>query len=134
MNFISNLITSIRNAKNAKLNYIVWTSHEKSIQKNIIAILTLLRNNGVIRAFSFVTSKEKSQFVIYIKYDQTGKSVIRSIFNVSKSSRIQYISSKALWQPQSTTGFFVLSTSYGIITDSDARRYNVGGSILFGLT
>ena len=134
MNFISNLITSIRNAKNAKLNYIVWKSHEKSIQKNIIAILTLLRNNGVIRAFSFVTSKEKNQFVIYIKYDQTGKSVSRSIFNVSKPSRIQYISSKALWQPQSTTGFFVLSTPYGIITDSDARRYNVGGSLLFGLT
>ena len=100
----------------------------------MLTILTILRNNGVIRAFSYLPSKDKNKFVIYIKYDQIGNNVIRSIFNVSKPSRKLYVSSKALWQPQSTTGFFVLSTSYGIITDIDARRYNVGGCILFGIT
>ena len=134
MNLISKIITSIRNAKNAKLNYITYHINQEERILNIVTILTILRNNGVIRAFSYLPSKNKNKFVIYIKYDQTGNNVIRSIFNVSKPSRKLYVSSKALWQPQSTTGFFVLSTSYGIITDIDARRYNVGGCILFGIT
>jgi ribosomal protein S8 len=44
------------------------------------------------------------------------------------------MSSSAIWQPQTTTGFFILSTPIGICTDIEARRYNVGGEILFGVT
>jgi ribosomal protein S8 len=44
-----------------------------------------------------------------------------------------YISASSLWQTQSTTGFVALSTVYGIITDIEARRYNVGGEVLFGI-
>jgi ribosomal protein S8 len=44
------------------------------------------------------------------------------------------VSGQMQFLKQSTTGFFVLSTSYGIITEMDARRYNVGGCILFGIT
>ena len=96
MNFISKIITCIRNAKNAKLNYVIYKMNQKEMLSNITAILTILRNNGVIRAFSFVPSSNKTNFIIYIKYDQTGNSVIRSIFSVSKPSRKLYISSKAL--------------------------------------
>ena len=134
MNLIINLITSIRNAKNAKLGYIAYSVNQKERQTSIVTILTILRNNGVIRAFSYVPIINDTKFIIFMKYDQTGNSVIRSIFSISKPSRKLYISSKALWQPQSTTGFFVLSTTYGIMTDTDARRYNVGGCILFGVT
>ena len=135
MTLISKLITCIRNAKNAKLNYITYSINKEERILNLVTILTILRNNGIIRAFSYLPSNNnKNKFIIYIKYDQVGNNVIRSIFNVSKPSRKLYISSKSLWQPQSTTGFFVLSTPYGIITDIDARRYNVGGCVLFGVT
>jgi ribosomal protein S8 len=96
MNLISKIITSIRNAKNAKLNYITYHINQEERILNIVTILTILRNNGVIRAFSYLPSKNKNKFVIYIKYDQTGNNVIRSIFNVSKPSRKLYVSSKAL--------------------------------------
>ncbi len=134
MNTIINLITSIRNAKNAKLGYIAYSINQKERQTEIIVILTILRNNGVIRAFTYAPSIKSTKFIIFMKYDQAGNSVIRSIFSISKPSRSLHISSKALWQPQSITGFFVLSTTYGIITDIDARRHNVGGCILFGVT
>ena len=136
MNLISKILTNIRNAKKAKLNYIQYDINQKEMLMNIVNVLTILRNNGVIRAFSILPSINmgKSKLVIYMKYDHLGGSVIRSIFSISKPSRKLYLSSKSLWQPQSTTGFFVLSTSYGIITEMDARRYNVGGCILFGIT
>jgi ribosomal protein S8 len=96
MNIIIDLITSIRNAKNAKLGHIAYSVNQKERLINIVTILSILRTNGVIRAFSYVSNKKSTQFVIFIKYDQTGNSVIRSIFNVSKPSRKLYISSKAL--------------------------------------
>jgi len=96
MNIIIDLITSIRNAKNAKLGHIAYSVNQKERLINIVTILSILRTNGVIRAFSYVSNKSSTQFVIFIKYDQTGNSVIRSIFNVSKPSRKLYISSKAL--------------------------------------
>jgi ribosomal protein S8 len=97
MTLISKLITCIRNAKNAKLSYITYSINKEERILNLIAILTILRNNGVIRAFSYLPSNNnKNKFVIYIKYDQVGNNVIRSIFNVSKPSRKLYISSKSL--------------------------------------
>lgn len=96
MNLISKIITSIRNAKNAKLNYITYYINREERILNMLTILTILRNNGVIRAFSYLPSKNKNKFIIYIKYDQIGNNVIRSIFNVSKPSRKLYVSSKAL--------------------------------------
>jgi ribosomal protein S8 len=44
-----------------------------------------------------------------------------------------HISSNALWQSRATAGFFVMSTTYGILTDVEARRFNVGGIVLFGI-
>lgn len=97
MTLISKLITCIRNAKNAKLNYITYSINKEERILNLVTILTILRNNGIIRAFSYLPSNNnKNKFIIYIKYDQVGNNVIRSIFNVSKPSRKLYISSKSL--------------------------------------
>lgn len=138
MNFLSNRLTNIRNAKATQLSQIVFIRPQGSVPKAIFTILTLLRKNGMIRGFGFkeivLSGKIKREYIIYLKYDATGKSVLDSIFLVSKPSRRVYLSSAALWQPQTTTGFFVLSTTYGILTDSEARRYNVGGEVLFGVT
>ena len=96
MHYISKIITNIRNAKNSKLNYIIYSINEKAIANSMINILTILRNNGVIRAFSYVPTDNKNKFIIYIKYDYNGNKVIRSIFNVSKPSRILYTTTKSL--------------------------------------
>ncbi len=135
MYFISNRITSIRNGEQASLRQIVWDTPSGSHYKSLYTTLEVLREAGVIRGFSFLSSvKNKNKVVIYLKYDSIGKSVIRSVFLVSTSARRIHISASSLWQPQSTSGFFVLSTIYGILTDVEARRYNVGGEVLFGVT
>jgi ribosomal protein S8 len=100
MNFLSNRLTAIRNGKAAQLEHIAFTRPQGSRPKNIFAILTILRKRGRIRAFSFketsLSSKVKTQYIIYLKYDSTGKSVIDSLFRVSKPSRRVYLSSSAL--------------------------------------
>jgi len=100
MNFLSNRLTAIRNGKAAQLEQIVFIRPQGSMPKNIFAILTILRKRGRIRAFTFketlISNKQKMQYIIYLKYDATGKSVIDSLFIVSKPSRRVYLSSTAL--------------------------------------
>jgi len=136
MDFICKIINAIANGSRAKLNNISWSVNQTGQYNSVFAILTILRDNGTIRGFSYINTSNdnKNQFIVYLKYDGYGKPVIRSIFSVSKPSRRIYVSSRSLWQPQSTTGFFVLATTYGLLTDSQARRYNVGGCLLFGVT
>ena len=97
----------------------------------------ILQKTGVIRGFSYKKvkkiSKIQGSLIIYIKYDAFGASVIDTSFYISKPSRRIYISAAALWQSQATTGFLVLSTVYGILTDIEARRYNIGGEVIFGI-
>jgi ribosomal protein S8 len=70
------------------------------VPKAIFTILMLLRKNGIIRGFTFKEStfsgKLKRQYIIYLKYDATGKSVLDSIFLVSKPSRRVYVTATAL--------------------------------------
>ena len=139
---LPNRITSIRNGEQASRRSIVCPIPKGAQFKKFIAVLSLLRKEGAIRGFTFnavSTTKGKNGgqptlLVIYLKYDSAGKSALRSIFSVSTPGRRAYVSSTSLWQPQSTSGFRVLSTAYGLLTDAEARRYRVGGELLFGVT
>jgi ribosomal protein S8 len=44
-----------------------------------------------------------------------------------------YVGVSALWQPPAGAGLLILSTTHGLISDRDARRFNVGGEILRGI-
>ena len=137
MLFLYNILTKIRNGASAQADFIVYAIPIGGVPVKAFAVLTLMRKIGMIRGFYYneqnLHGKAETRFLIYLKYDAAGKSVIDTSFFVSKPSRRIYISAAALWQPQTTTGFFILSTSYGIRTDSEARRYNIGGEILFGI-
>ncbi len=147
MDFLSQRITSIRNAQNVGLRKIEYNFSENNFtfstqDKNYYIIfksLELLRREGFIRGYSYkntqVTKKNISKKLnIYLKYDVFGNKVINSIIRVSTPGRRVYLSASALWQPQSTTGLFILSTTQGLRTDTEARRYNLGGEVLFGIT
>lgn len=132
MHFLSNLITALSNANAAKLNNISCKFSTRNEFNYIRQILIILQKEGIIRLFTY--TKNPTRIVIYLKYNELGNNVIKSIFIVSKPSRPVYRKSKTFWQPQISSGFFIISTKYGIITDTKARQYNLGGHILFGIT
>ena len=132
MNFLSNLITSISNANSAKLNSVSCKISTRNELNSVIQILIILQKEGIIRSFTYI--KNHTQIIIYLKYNELGNNVIKSIFMVSKPSRPVYIKTKTFWQPQRASGFFLISTKYGIITDIKARQYNLGGYLLLGIT
>jgi ribosomal protein S8 len=85
---------TIRNAAKASLLYTVCPIPKGSPIKNIRSMLNILRKNGIIRGFSFCPIK--NEVIIYLKYDETGKSNLNTLYFVSKPGRTVHISSNAL--------------------------------------
>jgi len=144
MKSISNLINHISSAKNSNLKTITFSwitqnnNNTKVNHNSVQNILKILRYSGYIRGFDYgltVFSRKnyqiKHQIIIHLKYDEFGKNVINWITLISTPSIAKYATTKYLWQLRNTPGLSIISTPIGIITDDEARRYNVGGYLLF---
>jgi ribosomal protein S8 len=100
MPFIYNILTKIRNGASAQSDFILYSIPVGGVPVKAFAVLTLLRKIGIIRGFYYNEQnshgKNQTNFIVYLKYDAIGKSVIDTSFFVSKPSRRTYISASAL--------------------------------------
>lgn len=138
--YIGDMLIRIKNGQNAKLSDVLL--HNYTPQK-CIPILNLLEKEGYINGWeewsfksesNFLKKKSiKSQIKVILKYNGEGKTAINGIFMISKPGRRIFLSTKALWKPKSGAGILILSTPFGIITDKEARLFNIGGEVLCGV-
>ena len=71
------------------VSYKISTRNELN---SVIQILIILQKEGIIRSFTYI--KNPTQIIIYLKYNELGNNVIKSIFRVSKPSRPVYLKTK----------------------------------------
>ena len=122
---IADMLTRMRNAITAKHeSVLVPASKEKSTIANI------LLNEGYIKAFEIVETKEGKFLNISIKYDENGKSVIYGLKRVSKPGLRVYAGADKLPRVINGMGISIISTNKGILTDKQAREAKVGGEVL----
>lgn len=124
---ISELLTKIRNAKNAhKLSVTVTTTRMKT------AILSLLQNEGYIRDFeNKKLENNKSETTIRLKYNKTTKECsIHGLTQISKPGLRVYAPVEKLPKVINGLGVAIISTPKGILTDKQARQQNVGGEVI----
>jgi small subunit ribosomal protein S8 len=95
--------------------------------KQIIKILNIFLKEGLIRSYNFC-NKNKKIINIYLKY-KNKKSIIIQIIRISKPSKRIYIKNKELFNKKKK-GFYIISTSFGIITDLEAKKLNLGGELI----
>ena len=121
---IADLLTRIRNAQMvAKATVLVPSSKVK------IAIAQVLKDEGYIDGFQVKTEAGKSELEIALKYFE-GKPVIETLKRVSRSGLRNYRGKDALPKVLNGLGVAIISTSRGIMTDSQARQQGVGGEVL----
>ena len=122
---IGDMITRIRNAQLRAL-YNVKIPSSKFRAK----ILEVLKQEGYISNYKLLAeSKNKNSLVVDLKY-QNGLPVIKEIKRVSKPGRRIYAKADSISKIQNGLGLAIVSTSIGIMSDSDARVKNVGGEII----
>ena len=122
---IGDMITRIRNAQLRAL-YNVKIPGSKFRAK----ILDILKQEGYISNYKLLfDSKNKGSLVVDLKY-YNGSPVIKEIKRISKPGRRIYVRADSIPKIQNGLGLAIVSTSMGIMSDSDARMKNVGGEII----
>jgi small subunit ribosomal protein S8 len=93
-------------------------------------VLEVLQHEGYIRGFSVSEyDNGKAEIEIELKYFD-GEPVIKDIKRVSKPGRRVYVSVETLPVVYRGLGISIVSTSKGVMSDTEARANNVGGEVL----
>ncbi len=122
---ISDMITRIRNAQMRALNTVTIPS-----SKFRASILDVLKKEGYISNYKFLSdTKNKKSLFVDLKYND-GLPVIKEIKRISKPGRRIYARATSIPKIQNGLGLAIVSTSKGIMSDSEARNQNIGGEIL----
>ncbi len=121
---IADMITRIKNVIMARHDEVV-IPHSKMKE----AIAVLLKDNGYIESFEVVKKAPQDDITVKLKY--IGKTAaITDVRRVSKPGRRVYSPVKEIPKTLGGYGMTVVSTSKGVITDTQARKQNTGGEVL----
>jgi len=123
---IADMLTRIRNAQYAR--------HERTVMpaskvKKLVA--QILKQEGYV-ADVRDTEDEKGHkaLEIVLKYGRDKKPAIDGIRRVSKPGRRVYVRHDKIPHVVNGLGISILSTSSGVMSDTEARRSKVGGELL----
>ena len=122
---IGDMITRIRNAQLRALNNVTIPS-----SKFRARVLDVLKNEGYISNYKPLSDNDnKESLLVDLKYNN-GLPVIKEIKRVSRPGRRIYAKADSIARIQNGLGLAIVSTSKGIMSDTDARTKNIGGEII----
>ena len=122
---IGDMFSRIRNGQMRSLNSINIPS--SNFRKNILEIL---KTEGYIKDYYIEKSENnKINLKINLKYYE-GSPVIKEIKRISKPGRRVYSRANSIPRVMNGLGLAILSTPRGVMSDTEARKNNIGGEII----
>ena len=122
---IGDMFSRIRNGQMRSLNTIEIPS--SNFRRNILEIL---KNEGFIQDYYIEKlDNNKINLKINLKYYE-GNPVIKEIKRISKPGRRVYSRATSIPRVMNGLGLAILSTPKGVMTDTEARKNNIGGEII----
>jgi small subunit ribosomal protein S8 len=120
---IADMLTRVRNAQKANK-----VSVEMPASKQKARIAAVLKDQGYISDFK-VSEDNLKQLIIELKYYQ-GKPVIEEVRRISRPGLRIFKSKDDLPSINGGLGIAIISTSKGVMTDSQARAAGFGGEVI----
>lgn len=123
---IADMLTRVRNANLAR-HQVVQVPATK-MTKNIANVL---QQEGFVQSVEEIGDSLAKQLLISLKYKgKTREPVITALKRISTPGLRVYANQKELPRVLGGLGIAVISTSKGVMTDSNARSQNLGGEVL----
>ena len=123
---IADMLTRIRNA-----NSVHFKSVDVMNSGVNLSIVKVLKKNGYVSGYDIKRDAKKHEMLrIYLKYQDSKKSVLNDIQRISKPGRRVYVKSVKLIPVLNGYGVSILSTSKGVMADKEARELNIGGELI----
>jgi len=122
---ISNALTIIRNGAMAKK-----TKVDVPFSKMTEDILGILKREKFVKDYKFIDDKKQGSLRVYLKYTRNEEPVIKGLARISKPSLRVYAKKDRIPKVFGGLGIAILSTSRGIVTDTQATEMQTGGEVL----
>lgn len=122
---IADMLTRIRNA-----NMVRHPVVEVSSSKTKKAIVDILKREGFIKDYEVIEDNKQGILRIYLKYGPDARGVISGLKRISKPGLRVYVKKDQIPRVLGGLGIAIISTSKGILSDSEARKTGVGGEVL----
>jgi len=120
---ISNLLSAIKNSHARQKEELTMNSSKK-----LLSLLKVLSDEGYIGNFE-VSEGLKPEVTIKLKYYQ-GSPVIKELKRISRPGLREYVGHKDIPDVRGGLGIAIISTSRGLLTDSQAREAGLGGEVI----
>ena len=123
------MLTRIRNASQAGHSKVIvpFSNFKKRIAE-------IMQRNGFVEKVSEKRRDKRVFLEISLKYFQNEKGnripYIQGLRRVSRQGQRIYVGKDRLPVVKSGYGFTIISTSKGLMTDSEARRAGLGGEVI----
>jgi small subunit ribosomal protein S8 len=121
---IADMLTRIRNAGQARHRRV-----DMPVSKLKTEIARLLKDRHYIHDFKVLEDGKHGTLRLYLKFYQE-KPVIRELKRVSRPGLRTYVGVSEIPKVRNGLGMAILSTSRGIMNDSEARAAKVGGELI----
>jgi small subunit ribosomal protein S8 len=120
---IADLLTRIRNAKEAKHRFV-----DVGISKEKVSIVKILKEQGFVG--NYLLNDDLRKMRIFLKYDQDRQPLLQGLRRYSMPGLRRYVSYKDIPTILGGMGVAILSTSKGILDGTSAKKMQVGGELL----
>jgi small subunit ribosomal protein S8 len=122
---IADMLTRIRNA-----NQMYKETVEIPASSVKRSILEVLKNEGYIRDFEWVSDEKQGMLKVQLAYASSKERVIKGLKRISKPGLRVYANHGEIPKVLNGLGVAVLSTSKGVMTGQQAQRQKIGGEVI----
>ena len=121
---ISDFLTRIRNAVNAKKKFVDMPSSNMKVRQ-----AEILKENNFIRDLNVVEDNKQNVLRVHLKY-VNGTSSISGLEKISTPGLRKYVDKDNIPKVLNGLGMSIVSTSKGVLSDKQAKKEEVGGEVI----
>ncbi len=122
---IADMLTILRNGSFSKKEIVEVRGSKLSEE-----VLKLFKNEGFITAYKPLKDTAQAKLRVYLRYGKDGTPAITGIKRISRPGLRTYKKVEDLPKVYGGLGVAVISTSKGLMPDSQARDQKMGGEVL----
>ena len=122
---VGDMLTRIRNASRARHDKLTMPASRLKVK-----IAEVLKGEGFIGDFLVHERQPQNELTIVLKYGPDKAPAISGIKRVSRPGLRRYVNVRDIPRVLGGLGISILSTSRGVLGDTEARKQRVGGELI----
>ena len=122
---VADMLTRIRNAGLSRLEKV-----DVPASKVKVRIAEILRDEGYVEGYRVNEDGRQGILTVDLKYDTDRRLVIKTLRRISRPGCRAYAGCDDIPKVKNGLGVCIVSTSQGLMSDSEARKRRVGGELV----